>query len=117
MVVHVSAALGAARTKTWPRIDKVRGLAVELRATIWELAVGFAQWLGVAGDYVSFGEAEIWMHLHDARHKDHDKDFHCLLFLAGEFLRWAKGRSTALGVIRIDGLEQPHLSVLVNGSG
>ena len=31
-------------------------------------------------------------------------------------MRWAKGKSTALGVIRIDGLEQPHLSVLVDGS-
>ena len=66
---------------------------MHLRAVIGETAQKLAQWLEVAGDYMSFGEAEIWMHLHDARHKDHDQDFHCLFFLAGEFLR-AGGRST-----------------------
>ena len=48
MVVHVSAALGAARTRKWPMIDVVHQLAADLRATLWEWGCRFAQWLGVA---------------------------------------------------------------------
>ena len=119
LAVHGGACVsssGGRTNPTWPVIDVVRKLAVDLRATVWDLGCRFAQWLGVAGDYVSFGEAEIWMHLHDARRKDHNEDFHMLLFLKGGFLRYA-GKSTALGVIRVDGLDQPHLAVLVDGEG
>ena len=38
-----------------------------------------------------------------------------MLFLAGSLL--TEGGVVALGVIRVDGLEQPHLSVLIDGEG
>ena len=115
MVLHVTASLLAARDGKWPKRDHVQREAVKLRVLLHEGAKRLLKWLGQVGLFQSLGEAETRMHIHDAKHKNHDKDFHCLLVLVLALLD--DPTAVALAVFRVDGLKRPHLAMVVGRKG
>ena len=96
VVIHITAALTAARTRVWPGMDEVSRAAAKLKADMWKAADRIHAWLGDTGEFVTFGEGEMRQGLHDARNPVHNWDFHARLFLEASSSRkeewWPWGR-------------------------
>lgn len=77
LCLHLAAAVLRAELGDTPTMAAVADKAAELRQVLWDGAADALKNLGEPPPWITQHEQEVRMHIHNALHPNHDKDYRC----------------------------------------
>lgn len=77
LCLRLAAAVLQAELGDAPTVSAVADKAAELRQVLWDGAVDALKTLGEPPPWITQQEQEVRMHIYDALHSNHDKDYRC----------------------------------------